>query len=147
MGNVQMKAQWQEAERSWVLLASSLADMTLHPLQLSLLFVDHPVARLPHKSAESSDNLHRVSLLIGVKAFSECLAFIGSEGHEAAPATDSSSSTKEQVLQCVARGCWGTCLPVSVAAVDWEAEEASDNMGASDRPATVALTVSQMSQK
>jgi hypothetical protein len=129
LGGTQVEARWQQAQGTWAVVSSGPAASPPCDLNLSLLYADRPVVRLPSISGEqpaaNDVSLHRISLMIQADACSGCFTIIGSAGHEAAPSKAGNAAT-EHVLQCVARGCWGTCLPVTVAAVDWESESGGE---------------------
>jgi hypothetical protein len=104
-------------------------------LRLGLLFIDCPVVRLLQAQAATGLSVHCVSLLVQLNQVldncSGCPSVIGSAGHEAAPGGVSHDKTGRVLqLQCVARGCWGTCFPVTAAVVDWEVPAAGEHVAA-----------------
>jgi hypothetical protein len=128
LGSRQLKAAWQEHEGSW-----DVTDVVEHhtpssSVQLSLLFLDLPVARLPPQhGAEAvpsrSGRAHRVSLLLRRHQSAPPVTFTGSDASSAPSERASGSDDDAPVtVQCVARGCWGTVLPVAVAGVEVDAD-------------------------
>jgi hypothetical protein len=103
-------------------------------LDCALQFVHRPVARqlLRSSSAEVHSNVHRVSLLLQTN---QALLFVGSDQSSSAiPEQPVSTDGAPVSVQCVARGCWGTCLPVVVAGVEGTGDGTSSG--------AIALTVS-----
>jgi hypothetical protein len=67
-----------------------------------------------------------MSLLLKVQHPASSLSFVGSDASAAAPA----QGTEEKgasAIQCVARGSWGTCLPVVVAGAEAEGQPAASS--------------------
>lgn len=144
LGGVHVEARWLQVEGTWSVVGSSPAEASSGHPPLSLLYTGTPTVRLPQQLSPSAPAPHRITLLVqlGTSASNMRPTFVGSTGHEAAP---EASSGEEQVVQVVARGCWGTCLPVAVSAVDWESEAGSTCASAPAAvpcPSLVAITVS-----
>jgi hypothetical protein len=152
MGGQEVQAMWQQEASTWVVTKAAGDNhiTTTQPVTASLLFVDHPVARLPPQalhgvpgSSSSSSSMHRVSLLLGLSRPASGLAFTGSDQSSSAPPDQPSSSDGAPVsVQCVARGCWGTCLPVVVAGVEVQEAEQGGGEEHDGHSSLAALTVS-----
>jgi hypothetical protein len=151
LGGRQLKATWWEDGSTWIveeLDSRQAAAAGGVPVDLSVLFVDRPVARLlPPASKQSAagtsaagntGSIHRANLLLKMPQQTRSLAFCGSDQVSAPPDQPSSSDGGPVSVQCVARGCWGTCLPVAVAG--WEMQEADQEAG-EDQCSLVAVTV------
>jgi hypothetical protein len=141
LGAQQVKATWHQEQRSWVLEQAS-ATAGLPSVNLSLLHVDHPVARLPAQAASvrGLSLLHRVSLVLQSTYAGRTLSFEGSDQTSAPPEQPAGSDAL--VVSCIARGSWGTCLPVTVAALEEEAALQEEDTSITDNPALLtALSV------
>jgi hypothetical protein len=143
LGRRHLQAVWSEEQGTWVTTEPAEDLVTpAAPIHLTLLFVDRPIARLPVVTPLSDARisaglgLHRVSLLLQLQLPAASVTFLGSD--QASAQLDQPVDTTQATVQCVARGCWGTCLPVVVAGVDEEAGEETQG-GATT---VVALTVS-----
>jgi hypothetical protein len=140
LGSRHLRATWDQEQGSWVVV-EAVEDLppATAPLNLSVLFVGNPVAQLPLVAASNSSNIHRVSLLLEVPQPAASVVFVGSDQVSAPP--EQPAGSRQVSVQCVARGCWGTCLPVAVAEVEVESE------GEADKDTTlIALTVSKASR-
>jgi hypothetical protein len=152
LGSCQYQATWVQEQGSWAVLdartsgGQDSAPAAPVDVDLSLLFVNHPVARLPLATSGTGSTVHRVSLLLQCQhpsssSSSSSIVFIGSDASSAPPEQPGGSDDDAPVtVQCVARGCWGTCLPVAVAGV--EEEEAQENAGPVQEIRDTSLTVS-----
>jgi hypothetical protein len=122
----QMTFNWSAAgdaggSGAW-LVEEQQPDMATAPrLPVTLAQADNSVARLPTVSgsghissaAGCGHTQHRVSLLLQYLSPSDGhVSFVSSDAAHQLPHTPSNS--RDQVIQCVARGPWGTCLPVAV---------------------------------
>jgi hypothetical protein len=138
LGSRQYQASWQQQEGRWVVAEAASDRTAAASFDRALQFVHRPVARLQPQSssAEVHSNVHRVSLLLEISNQSwSSIAFVGSDQSSSAPPEQPGGTDGSPVsVQCVARGCWGTCLPVAVAGV--EGTEDGANAG------PLALTVS-----
>jgi hypothetical protein len=146
LGSRQYQAIWWEDGSTWIVeevdRRQAAAAAGAVSVDLSVLFVDRPVARLlpPQKTlttaataAGSTGSVHRTSLLLRHTQPGANPDFIGSDQTSAPPDQPSTGDGGPVSVQCVARGCWGTCLPVAVAG----REEGRDAEGSLN-----ALTVS-----
>jgi hypothetical protein len=119
LGTRQYQASWQQQEGAWEVAEAASDSTTAASLHCSLMYVHSPVARLLHQSSPAGVHsiVHRVSLLL---ESNQALLFVGSDQSSSAPPDQPSSSDggAPVSVQCVARGCWGTCLPVAVAGVE-----------------------------
>jgi hypothetical protein len=141
VGDMKLEARWQQATGRWA-VGSSCSQALFTSLVMTLLYVDAPLARLPQQqplpdAAEENDShntstVHRMRLLMKIGG-SGYPTFVGSTGRQAASADSVAPVTSDLMsggaVQCVARGCWGTCLPVSVVAAEWVVEEEGEEMG------------------
>jgi hypothetical protein len=144
LGGQEMRATWQQDTTTWVVAEVSTSDNHITaaaPVSLSLLFVDHPVVRLPsqagaaRKSSSSSTttttSMHQITLLLKSSRPASAVSFTGSDASSAPPEQPGGSDDDAPLaVQCVARGCWGTCLPVAVAGVEEAAWEDEGSKGA-----------------
>jgi hypothetical protein len=137
LGSRNYQASWQQQEGTWE-VEEAASDTTAASLHCSLMYVHSSVARLLHQSSSAGvrNNVHRVSLLMET---SQALLFTGSDQFSAPP--EQPADSRQVPVQCVARGCWGTCLPVAVAGVEVQEME---GRGATKSSLT-ALTVSNTS--
>jgi hypothetical protein len=141
MGGEEVQAVWQQDTATWVVtdVASERHSATNKSVTASLLFVDHPVVRLHPQAVRaepgSSSSMHRVSLLLETN---QALLFTGSDPSSSAP-PDQPADSNQVSVQCVARGCWGTCLTVAVAGV--EVQEAQGGEEHDGHSSLAALTV------
>jgi hypothetical protein len=122
-----------------VVAEAASESTTAASLDCSLQYVHRPVARLQPQSssAEVHSNVHRISLLLQTN---QALLFNGSDQSSSAPPEQPVSADGAPVsVQCVARGCWGTCLPVAVAEVETEVAGVEEG-------SQLALTVSAVWQ-
>jgi hypothetical protein len=103
--------------------------------QLSILHVDCPITRLTMQSS------HRVSLLLQQHLPAPAaVVFEGSDQTSAPPEQPAGSDAL--VVSCIARGSWGTCLPVTVAALEEEAMTPEEDTHVTDSLALLtALSV------
>jgi hypothetical protein len=137
VGDQQFEASWQKGKGTWDVQP---AARNSSDLPLMLLSVDQPVARLPAPddqdgpelvSAHSQQlqssislssiqqgTLHRVKLLLQLAPQADVPSFYGSDESAAAAEGGAPGQGPDAIVQCVARGCWGTCLPVAVAEVE-----------------------------
>jgi hypothetical protein len=142
VGAQHFKATWQQEQGSWVVTQEPPTAAGLPSGGLSLLYVDAPVARLPAQAASSRGPslLHRVSLLLQSTYAGRTLSFKGSDQTSAPP--EQPAGGDALVISCIARGSWGTCLPVTVAGVEQDTEEQQgmETAGDCSSPLT-ALTV------
>jgi hypothetical protein len=145
LGSRQLKAEWSQEKGSWVttqVMDEHTPPAATTPVHLSLLFVDQPVARLPPAPyANNRPSMHRVSILLRRPQSAPPLTFVGSDASSAPPEQPGGSDDDggPVTVQCVARGCWGTCLPVAVAGVE---EEQAIGGGGENENSLIALTVS-----
>jgi hypothetical protein len=126
IGSSRLHASWHSTKHSWEVddILSTPSPVGL----LTLLFVDKPVTRLSAapvvgNRTQPAGGYHRMSLLLRVPQATPSLSFLGSNAQAAAP--DQGGDSKATVIHCVARGCWGTCLPVAVAGVECSTEDGS----------------------
>jgi hypothetical protein len=124
VGNRQSKATWQQGQGRWALAQVSAEDTAGGAVgQMSVKYVDRPVARLTSLRASNRESsMHRISLLVQSTYVGRTLHFEGSDQTSAPP--EQPEDRDDMVVSCIARGSWGTCLPVTVAGV----EEAADTM-------------------
>jgi hypothetical protein len=135
MGGQEVQATWRQGTATWMVTeVAGDNQMAGRSLTASLLFVDHPVVRLPPQASPASagssgsSSMHRTTLLLRMSHPASALAFLGSDQSSSAPPDPPSSIDGAPVsVQCVARGCWGTCLPVAVVGVEEVAWEDDDN--------------------
>jgi hypothetical protein len=157
----QLQATWQQEQGSWVVAQQGAEELSVPPYQLSLLHMEHAVTRLPpgldsgskNQSSASaqggvgiSPGVHRVQLLLGLSSSAPELVFKGSDS-TSAPVQQPGDSNALMTVYCMARGSWGTWLPVTVvgtetAAPQGSADEATSPMKGDDGSSSIALTVS-----
>jgi hypothetical protein len=147
---------WQQDTATWVItkFAGDNQLTPTKPVTASLLYVDHPVVRLQPEalpgsadgssgstsSSSSSSSMHRVSLLLQLPQPAPSVVFVGSDQISAPP--EQPADGKQVPVQCVARGCWGTCLPVEVAGVEvQEGEGGKEHVGHSSLAALAVRIV------
>jgi hypothetical protein len=142
-------ARWQQEEQRW-LVSEAESNITASSLHLSVEFVDTPVARLPASltpttspngsgssvsmqdpsaAGSSGHHHHHMSLLlraVDCTVVPAPLLFLGSDGTGVGPAVSGDSQQQFKIIYCFARGCWGTCLPVEVFAVEVAEESSGD---------------------
>jgi hypothetical protein len=123
-----LQGVWRRKQDRWTVQPAPPPAL---PGLLALLYVDSPVARLPVTSENSSatssaSRYHRMSLLLKVQHPASSLSFVGSDASAAAPASNT-NDRGTTATQCVARGSWGTCLPVVVAGVEAEGQPAASS--------------------
>jgi hypothetical protein len=121
---------------------------------LTLLFVDHPVVRLPHvpaclstpaarisnaapgpfdhgsSTSSTACVVHRVTLVMELQQGSPLPRFVGSDTSASAThGTDTRDCHGEAIplIQCVARGSWGTCLTMLIHSVTTAASQDEDD--------------------
>jgi hypothetical protein len=134
MAGTQYTARWQQEEQHWLVVKSDDSTQA-RPLHLSLEYVDRPLVRLHSVTPSDSDSAtthgsatgsaaadstghhhHRMSLLLrAIETSAQAvpqLLFLGSNGVDVAPEVPEGGH-HPTVIHCVARGCWGTCLPVT----------------------------------
>jgi hypothetical protein len=145
LGTRHLQAVWRQDQGSWVTTELASEETPPVPVQFLLLYVDHPIARLlgtAHQSAGVGvdGTVHRTSLLLKVKQPAPTVLFVGSD-HTSEPPEQPADGTQVSV-QCVARGCWGTCLPVVVAGLEEEEEAGGGEEGKDKSASLIALTVS-----
>jgi hypothetical protein len=133
-GGLELEAWWRQNKSTWEVGAPTLAGASRPPLHLTLLTVQHAVVRLPlppslstvtaGASISLSYTHHRIILVLRMDADGTmCPRFVGTDAQTVVPASPAGDSPLQVAdVQCVARGSWGTCLPVTVAAVDTEEE-------------------------
>jgi hypothetical protein len=125
VGSQRLDATWQQGTTSWQV---EVAESTGRQGGWTLLFVDRPVAGLPVASG-GSGRAHRLSVLLRTTALSGAVSFSAPDPTVAPPDPHegADSGAKGAVVQCVARGPWGSYLPVSVVGWEQAAEEQQGN--------------------
>jgi hypothetical protein len=149
LGGHQVQATWWEEGSTWIVSEVEREQAAVAPAQLSLLYADRPVARLvPRRpaaamSGDTTPRLHRISVLLNKTQLSAAsVVFVGSDTSSAPPEQRGGSNGDAPVtVQCVARGCWGTCLPVAVAGVE-ETDGGQEEEQEQEDGCLIALTVS-----
>jgi hypothetical protein len=139
LGHQQLEAQWQDNLSSWTVNSVSSGSVTSGSVtsvaipQLQLLSVDFPIVKL-HQAAYDDDGSrlhdmtppaqhHMVTVQLQSDSFapgSSLVQFHSSDATSAPPelpqpdAGSGDVSKQPVVIHCVARGCWGSCVPVKV---------------------------------
>jgi hypothetical protein len=151
LGGEEVQATWQQDTATWMVtkISGDAQIATTRSVLARLLFVDHPVVRLHPQalyadagsSSSSNSSMHRVSLLLEAN---QTLLFIGSDQSASAPSEQPAGGDDGGPVSvtCVARGCWGTCLPVVVAGM--EVQEAQGGEEHEGHTSLAALTVSNV---
>jgi hypothetical protein len=121
VGGHQLEARWQQEQATWVVALA--ATTSLPPPQLSLLYVDQPVARLPARETTTS-TLHRASLLLRAGSPTRSVTYQALDP-ASAPEDQPAESDADApvVVRCAARTSWGSHLPVTVAGFEQGAQD------------------------
>jgi hypothetical protein len=145
IGDRQLDARWQQQAGTWAV--DEVVRSPASQFTGALLHVDHPVARLPYSgpvtssSAEVLSSIHRVSLLLQHPGAAS-LSFLGSDADAPVPHPSELHGDQTAALHCVARGPWGTCLPVEVAHVQSATETVASDDGLPECPVSLQSRMS-----
>jgi hypothetical protein len=120
VGSQRLTATWRQEDRGWALPVAAAAGALEPGVRVQLLHAEGCVARLPlldssHNRSSGAASSHRTSLLLQLTGSTDVVFEGLSDSTSAAPEPQTPCGSR--VVTCVARGAWGTCLPVTATAL------------------------------